>query len=207
MTIYRHVPHATSRRTLLFGAAATLAGSPLAAQDAAAGKIASLHGDAFAEGTSTRRSLQPAADVFVGDLVETDASSGLIMQLGKTTTVKLGALAKFRIDKFVINAGGTLDLEQGAMLVDRNDDAKKESLQVRSPFGLIAVRGTMFFAGPSNNVFGVFVGRGAVAVTSGGETVNLRVGQGTDIAKPGAPPSAPKGWGQDRVAAALGSVG
>ena len=32
----------------------------------------------------------------------------------------------------------------------------------------MAVRGTMFFAGPSNDVFGVFVARGLVAVTGGG---------------------------------------
>ena len=32
-------------------------------------------------------------------------------------------------------------------------------------FGLIAVRGTRFFAGPSNNVFGVFVESGSVVVS------------------------------------------
>jgi hypothetical protein len=202
----RLVPLATSRRTLLVGAAATLIGTPLAAQSSAAGRVESLRGEAFAEGTNARRALQPAADIFVGDLVETDASSGLIMHLGKTTTVKLGALARFRIDKFVVNAGGTLDLEQGALVLDRNENAKKESLQVRSPFGLIAVRGTTFFAGPSNNVFGVFVSHGAVSVSGGGKTVTLRVGQGTDIAKPGAAPTAPKAWGAARIQAALASV-
>ncbi len=207
MPMDRHAPIATSRRTLLVGAAVTLVATPLAAQDPAAGKVESLRGEAFAEGASPRRNLQPAADIFSGDLVETDASSGLIMHLGKTTTVKLGALARFRIDKYVIDAGGTLDLEQGPLVLDRNDNAKKENLQVRSPFGLIAVRGTTFFAGPSNNVFGVFVAHGEVSVTGGGQTVNLRVGQGTDIAKPGATPTAPKTWALARIQAALASVG
>ena len=203
----QHFSFATSRRTLLIGAAVSLAGTPLAAQDPAAGKVESLRGEAFAEGASPRRSLQPAADIFSGDLVETDASSGLIMHLGKTTTIKLGALARFRIDKYVIDAGGTLDLEQGPLVLDRNENAKKENLQLRSPFGLIAVRGTTFFAGPSNNVFGVFVAHGEVSVSGGGQTVNLRVGQGTDIAKPGAPPTAPKAWALARIQAALASVG
>jgi hypothetical protein len=196
----------TDRRTLLAGAAATLVSTPLAAQDPAAGSVQSLRGGAFAQGPSARRTLQPTADVFVGDLVETDPSSGLIMRLGKATTIKLGALAKFRIDKFVIDAGGTLDLEQGGLLIDRNDNAKKEALSVRSPFGLIAVRGTVFFAGPSNDVFGVFVAHGAVSVTGGGRTVSLRVGQGTDIAHPGAAPSTPRSWPQARIVSALASV-
>jgi hypothetical protein len=207
MPVDRHFTFATSRRTLLMGAAASLAGTPLAAQDPAAGKVESLRGEAFAEGASPRRSLQPSADIFSGDLVETDASSGLIMHLGKTTTIKLGALARFRIDKYVIDAGGTLDLEQGPLVLDRNENAKKENLQLRSPFGLIAVRGTTFFAGPSNNVFGVFVAHGEVSVSGGGQTVNLRVGQGTDIAKPGASPTAPKSWALARIQAALASVG
>jgi hypothetical protein len=196
----------TTRRTLLIGAAA-LAATPLAAQDAAAGKVESLRGGAFAERTNARRPLLPAAEVFVGDMVATDASSGVIMRLGRATLVKLGALARFRIDKFVIDAGGTLDLEQGALLIDRNDQGKKENLQIRSPFGLIAVRGTTFFAGPSNGVFGVFVSSGAVAVTGAGKTVRLGAGQGTDIAAPGAAPTPPKPWAAPRIQAALASVG
>jgi hypothetical protein len=128
------------------------------------------------------------------------------MLLGKATKVKLGAQARFRIDKFVINAGGTLDLEPGPMMIDRGDAARKETLQVRSPFGLIAVRGTEFFAGPSNGVFGVFVRHGAVAVTGAGKTVRLGVGQGTDVAKPGMAPTPPKTWGAARIQAAMASV-
>ena len=149
------------RRGLLIGAGATLVGGSPDAQEPAAGKIVSIRGNAFAEGHSNaRRALQPTAEVFVGDLVETETNSNLTMHLGEATLVKLGALAKLLIDKFVVNVGGTLNLEQGPLLIDRNDSAKRESLKVHSPFALIAVRGTLFFAGPSNGVFGVFVGRG-----------------------------------------------
>jgi hypothetical protein len=201
----------TSRRTLLVGAAATLLAVPASAQtaatDSAAGQVESLRGAAFAERTNARRTLAPAADVFVGDLVQTDQTSGVIMKLGTTTTVKLGGDAKFRIDRFVIGAGGILDLERGPLVIDREDPSKKENLQLRSPFGLIAVRGTLFFAGPSNGVFGVFVARGAVSVSGGGRTVTLRPGQGTDVAKPGQSPSDPKSWAAARIKAALASVG
>jgi hypothetical protein len=205
----------TSRRRLLAGAAASLlaapgaapAGAQTAAPDPAAGQVESVRGAAFAELANARRTLGPAADVFVGDLVQTDQKSGVVMKLGTTTTVKLGGEARFRIDKFVIGAGGTLDLERGPLVIDREDPSRKENLQIRSPFGLIAVRGTLLFAGPSDNVFGVFVGRGAVSVSSGGRTVNLHPGQGTNIARPGDPPSDVVSWGERRIKAALASVG
>jgi hypothetical protein len=201
----RH-PLVTRRRALLAGVAAVVA-PPLRAEASAAGNIELLHGQAFAETPSSRRVLQSSADVFIGDLVETEIDSGLIMRLGTSTTVKLGALAKFRIDKFVVGAGGVLNLDQGALVIDRDDNAKSERLQVRSPFSLIAVRGTMFFAGPSKGVFGVFVGRGTLTVTGGRHTVTLRAGQGTDIVTAGSAPSKPKAWASERISTALASVG
>jgi hypothetical protein len=193
------------RQALLIGAALTLAGGSLDAEESLAGTIEALRGDAFAEGPKPRRVLQPKAQVFIGDMVETAVNSALTMHLGKATFVKLGALAKFRIDNFVVDAGGTFDLDQGPMLIDHNG-TKDENLQVRSPFGLMAVRGTMFFAGPSNDVFGVFVARGLVAVTGGGRTVILRPGLGTNIARPGDAPTEPRRWSPGRITAALRSV-
>ena len=198
--------HSVSRRqVLLIGAALALAGGSLDAEESLAGTIEALRGDAFAEGPKPRRALQPKAQVFIGDMVETAVNSALTMHLGKATFVKLGALAKFRIDNFVVDAGGTFDLDQGPMLIDHNG-SKDENLQVRSPFGLMAVRGTMFFAGPSNDVFGVFVARGLVAVTGGGRTVILRPGLGTNIARPGDAPTEPRRWSPGRITAALRSV-
>jgi hypothetical protein len=196
----------TKRRVLLLVAAMTLRGRSLNAEESPAGTIETLRGEAFAEGPKPRRALQPTAEIFIGDLVETAINSALTMHLGKTTFVKLGALAKFRIDNFVVDAGGTFDLEQGPMLIEHNGAGKSEDLHVRSSFGLIAVRGTMFFAGPSNDVFGVFVGTGVVAVTAGGRTVILRPGLGTNIANPGDAPTEPRRWSPGRIRAALRSV-
>jgi hypothetical protein len=192
------------RQVLLAGVAAMVAGSPAVAEEPA-GTVQTLRGDAFAEGPKPRRALQPTALVFIGDMVETAVNSALTMHLGKATIVKLGALAKFRIDNFVVDAGGTFDLDQGPMLIDHNG-RKDEDLRVRSPYGLMAVRGTMFFAGPSNDVFGVFVARGLVAVTGGGRTVVLRPGLGTNIAQPGDAPTEPRRWSPGRIKAALRSV-
>jgi ferric-dicitrate binding protein FerR (iron transport regulator) len=91
------------------------------------------------------------------------------------------------------------------LLLDKGPDTPG-ALQVRGSFGLITIRGTRVFVGPSNGVIGVFVVHGLVDVTSGGHGVVLQTGQGTDIAAPGAPPTQPHPWGERRIRAALASV-
>jgi ferric-dicitrate binding protein FerR (iron transport regulator) len=79
-------------------------------------------------------------------------------------------------------------------------------MQIQTSFGLIAVRGTRFFAGQSAGVFGVFVERGRVAVSAAGTEVLVRAGQGTNIAHPGDAPTPAAPWGGARIRAALESV-
>lgn len=93
------------------------------------------------------------------------------------------------------------------MLFDREEGAPKTPVQLSTAFGLIAVRGTRFFAGPSNDKFGVFVERGEVRLTGGGVEVAILPGFGSDIAAPGQAPSPPAAWKQARIAAAMALVG
>jgi hypothetical protein len=190
---------------------AGLAGSWLVAlhADAAvpAGKVDALRGEAFALATSRRRTLTQQGDVFVGDMVATGANSFLALRLGAATLVRLGADAQLRIDRFLVDAGGVLDLARGAMVFDRDEAAPKTDVSVRSPYGLIAVRGTRFFAGPSNGVFGVFVERGEVTVVGVRTAVRVRAGLGTDTATPGSEPTDPHPWGAARIQRAFADVG
>ena len=87
-----------------------------------------------------------------------------------------------------------MTLRSGPLLFDRPQRSAPAGVRIRSPFALIAVRGTQFFAGPSNGRFGVFVARGSVAVTSAGQQVILREGEGTDFVSPGTPPTPVKRW-------------
>jgi hypothetical protein len=77
---------------------------------------------------------------------------------------------------------------------------------VKTPFAIIAARGTTFWAGPSNDVVGVFVQEGVVGVRNRGGSVTLRAGQGTDLTAPDVPPTPPKAWGEKRIAAAMATV-
>ena len=72
-------------------------------------------------------------------------------------------------------------------------------MKIKSPYGLIAVRGTKFFAGPSNGVFAVFVDHGTVVVSAGGSDVVLRAGEGTDLNSRGANPTGVLRWGKARI--------
>ncbi len=193
------------RRAVLAALATSL--TPLHARAAQqAGQVESARGECYATTASARRNLNPEAPVFIGDSVGTGVQSALALRLGEATDVRLGPEARLRIDRFIVNAGGTLVLERGAMLCDHDPNVPGYDMNVRSPFGLMAVRGTRFWGGPSNGVFGVFVDRGTVAVTGRRKTVLVTAGLGTNIASPGAEPTDPAPWGAARIKAAMASV-
>jgi hypothetical protein len=170
------------------------------------GSVEDVKGEAFADSRDKRRALERAAPLYLTDVVATGPDSRLVLHLGTMTTLKLGASARLTIDKFLLNVGGEITLQSGPILFDRPEDSPPTDMQFHSSFGLIAVRGTRFFAGPSNNVFGVFVARGRVAVSGAGTQVVVEAGQGTNIAQPGAAPTPPAPWGEPRIRAAMASA-
>ncbi len=205
-----HREHVLTRRSLFGVAGATLAVSAAFAAAARsaerAGAVEDVRGEAFAETDTVRRGLERAAPLFVGDQVGTGFQSRLAMRLGRTTLLRLGEQVRLTLDRFLVNAGGEITLQSGPMLFDRPAGGAPLPIQIRSPFGLIAVRGTRFFAGPSNARFGVFVERGGVVVSAAGRQVVVRAGEGSDIAYPGAAPTPAVRWGEPRIRAALDSV-
>ena len=144
-------PSQLTRRDALVGtiAAPFLAGRAAGAAEPA-GTVEALRGEATAQATSGVRPLAQDASVLVGDLVATGAQSAIALRLGAATQVRLGPEARLRIDRFLIKAGGIVALANGAMVFDHDPAAGPTEVSVRSPFGLIAVRGTRFFAGPSD---------------------------------------------------------
>ena len=169
------------------------------------GSVEDVKGEASAELDAVRRTLDRAAPVFLGDEVATGVASRLGVRLGRDTTIRLGEQARLKIDRFLVDAGGDMTLRSGPLLFDR-PPGRAPAAVIRSPFALIAVRGTRFFAGPSNGRFSVLVARGSVAVISAGQQVIVREGEGTDFVSPGTPPAPVNRWGSERIRAALASV-
>lgn len=170
------------------------------------GAVDSLFGAARAAIPKSERVLAKGDAVFLDETVLTGDQSRLALQLGQTTRINLGENARLRIDRYLIGVGGTLTLGAGPMLFDRPGGAPPEKLEIHGAFGKIAVRGTRFFVGQSQGKMAVFVDRGAVTVTSGGATVALGAGEGTEIARAGARPDSPKSWGLGRIVEALSTV-
>jgi ferric-dicitrate binding protein FerR (iron transport regulator) len=111
------------------------------------------------------------------------------------------------VDSFIAGQGGTLELGLGRMVFDRPEGLPKVDVAVRTAFGMIGVRGTKFFCGPSKTAFAVFVEHGSVSVEGAGVTRVVAAGEGVEFGKPGDAPTEPVNWGQARIAEAYASVG
>jgi hypothetical protein len=107
-----------------------------------------------AELAAQRRVLVPRGDIFLEDDVASAERSRAELQLGHDTSLRLGANARVRIDRFIVNAGGVLTLDDGPLLLDKAPGTGG-ALFIRGQFGLIAIGGTRIFVGPSNGVIGV----------------------------------------------------
>ncbi len=187
-------------KTALGLAAAGLA-APSFAQPRAApiGTIAEIRGEGFAERDGERRKLTAKGDVFVGDLLSTGSNALIVMKLGASTTIKLGADSRLKVDRYLAETGGEFDIQAGHMMFERTGKPATQGISLKSVYGLLAVRGTRFYAGPNRGEFALLVGEGRVEVVAGGRTVMVRPQEGIDIHSPGAPPTTPAPWNQPRI--------
>jgi hypothetical protein len=175
-----------------------------------AGHIVTLTGTAHAVADKIERPLAVSNPVNIGDSIHTAAAARLGLLLGIDTRIDLGPLAKLQVESHLVDAGGTFELVEGSLFFAhirpinvRTKNAATQKAQIRSPYGLIAVRGTKFFAGHGSKGFSVFVAEGRVDVTAARKTVRLGPGQGTDIVAIGQSPSLPKKWGARRIRESL----
>lgn len=202
-------PATLSRRLFIAGSALALTGIGIRATQANAiiGKAVEITGEVTRKQENLLEGLKAGASLMDHDFVKTGAKSFASLELGDDTSLLLGSDTELLIDTFIAGQGGTIELGTGQMVFDRPEGLAKIDLTMRTAFGMIGVRGTKFFAGPSRGVFGVFVEHGLVEVTGGGVTRQVGRGQGVDIATPGAVPSEVAQWGDARIREAYASVG
>jgi ferric-dicitrate binding protein FerR (iron transport regulator) len=197
------------RRALLMGATASALGLSHADTAGAAqsvGRVGAIQGSAFLNRNGNRLDALDGMEILLHDIAVTgDQPSRADLLLGAATRIRLGANASFEINEFMAGKAATTTLTTGPALIERANGAER-NFKLKSPFALLAARGTAFFAGPSKGVFGVFVREGVVVVRTRRGSVTLNPGEGTDIAAPGAGPTPVKAWGQTRIDEALASV-
>ena len=202
-------PVSLSRRLFLAGGALALTGIGIRATQANAiiGRAVEVTGEVNRRQENLLEGLKAGANLMDRDFVTTGRESFAELALGEDTSLHLGSETELLIDSFIAGQGGVIELGTGQMVFDRPEGLAKIDLTMRTAFGMIGVRGTKFFAGPSRGVFGVFVEHGLVEVTGGGVTRQVGRGQGVDIASPGAVPSEVARWGDARIREAYASVG
>jgi ferric-dicitrate binding protein FerR (iron transport regulator) len=203
------VPFAVDRRTVIAGLitfASSIAGARVAFAADPAGQVEMAKGLSTGLLNGGVRDLEVGSDVFLEELVQTYRAARLGLLLGGATRVNLGERTRLKIEKSVVEEGGQLLLERGALLFDGPPGDSAEEPLTRTPFAIIAARGTRYFVGPSNDVIGVFCESGSVSVRNRGGRVVLGAGEGTNLTSPDVAPTPPTRWGAPRVEAALASV-
>jgi hypothetical protein len=193
-----------TRRLFLAAPALLLATRGFA--QAPVGVTLALTGQAILSRGNAEQALHPDDPLHEGDTVSTGAASLAALELFTATRINLGPEARFMLDRFAADLGGTITIG-GAMVFDRPDTLAPLDLEVQSTFARIGVRGTRFYAGPSRGVFGIFVQRGRVEVMAAGQTRHIGAGEGVNIPAPGAAPSEVSIWGAERIVEAFTSVG
>lgn len=193
-----------SRRQTIAIAAAMLAPVRALAADPV-GIALAADGGSMLHRAQARWPLEPDMPLFQDDTIRTAADGFAALRLVTEATINLGAGSEITLDAFTAALGGTLTLN-GGMVFDRPDDLPPADHMVLTAFAQIGVRGTKFFAGPSNGPFAVFAARGTVLVDAQGERRTLQLGEGVDVAADGTP-GAVRRWSEARIAAAYASVG
>lgn len=183
---------------------------PLTAQ-AQVGQVTRVLALAQVVRTGLATPLTVASQVHMNDIVTTGKEARLEITFSDGTILTLGENARLQIDKFVFqpttrDSGVDLAIK-GAFRFVTGQLSARDGLQVRTPVAIIGIRGTDFFAGPINGIYGVLLFDGNVAVTNPqGETVLERPGQGTTIDAPGQAPGPATAWSQENVDRALAMV-
>lgn len=176
------------------------------------GSAISLTGEGLVRRASGTLPLSAGLPLMSGDQIETGAASFAVLELVTGTTVNLGANARFDLNDFVPDVGGTIRVT-GPMVFDRPDDMAPINLVFDATFARISIHGTQFFAGSSGGFDSVFLARTSQGGSAGidvaidGITKTLKPGQGIDLSGPDGAPGPIVTWQTERIRDAFASAG
>ena len=199
--------------TGLLAACLLVAAGPVNAADTV-GKVSRAQGETFAKAPDGNRRLTGGAIVASDDTLVTLEDSRLAVRLVDGAELTLGANATLRVNNLVFNQADAGQsrlalFADGAlrMITGKINSTTGASVQVTSPVATLAVRGTDFWTGPIDGIYGVLLLSGEVNVrTAGGEVTLNEPGTGTNITDAASPPGSASAWAPDKVARALAAV-
>jgi hypothetical protein len=111
------------------------------------GNVASLTGVATVIRNNAATPLQLKDDIYLNDVVETQASSSLGITFNDATTFRLSANAQITIDNYVYeengsNNAGAFDIARGTVAFVAAAVAKTGNMQITTPSATLGIRGT-----------------------------------------------------------------
>jgi hypothetical protein len=111
------------------------------------GNVASLTGVATVVRNNAATPLQVKDDIYLNDVVETQASSSLGITFNDATTFRLSANAQITIDNYVYeengsNNAGAFDIAKGTVAFVAAAVAKTGNMQITTPSATLGIRGT-----------------------------------------------------------------
>ena len=105
-----------------------------------AGQAEEVRGGAVARRAAVERPLSPPGEVFVGETLATAKQSRAQFRLGQDTRLRMGAETRVRLDRFLIDKGGLVVIDNGPVLIDKTPGTGDRPLELKGDFGLIVVR-------------------------------------------------------------------
>ena len=111
------------------------------------GNVASLTGVATVTRNNTDTPLQLKDDIYLNDIVKTQASSSLSITFNDATTFRLSANAEVTIDNYVYEQGGAgkagnLNIARGTDALVAAQVAKTGKMEITTPTATMGIRGT-----------------------------------------------------------------
>jgi len=178
----------------------------------AIGTAERIQGDVRATVAGAEQPMTAGGAIFLNQTIATGANARAALRSEDGTSLTVGENAEVTLDAFVYDPAGESTLSANVVGAFRYVSGKLEPGATRdaivtTPVATIGVRGTDFWGGALDGIFGVVVLEGSVTVTPpGGESVTLdAAGMGVDIAGGGT--TAPVIWGDARRERSLATVG
>ncbi len=154
----------------------------------------------------TARTLVVTNPLFQNETVTTGANARAELRLSDDTSLIMGEKSTVLLDEFVYDANGSavINLATGAMRFVSSLSGHPGKLTIKTPVATIGVRGTDFWVGPIDGVYGVLLLGGKVDVSNEGGSVTLDTPRtGTLIQGAGIAPGPAVAWPDDRRIRAL----
>ncbi len=172
------------------------------------GKIEKARNEVTAQPSASdpARPLSAGNPVFRNEMVATGALARAELRLADETILVLGENAQVRLDEFIYDKDGsaTINLVTGALRFVSSANGHPGKLTIKTPVATIGIRGTDFWAGPIDGVYGVLLLTGKVEVSNSAGTVTLDTPRtGTLISGADVAPGAAVAWPDDRRVRAL----